>query len=101
MPPRRGSLKRDFYSGSTCLCRFSRPPHTAKRGPFLFLGRKRGSMEARNGSTDEEPSVPPGFPSFRVSELGERQLLARIRERLGNAAEPPAAVVIGIGDDAA
>ena len=43
----------------------------------------------------------PSFPSFRVSELGERQLLARIRERLENAAQPPAAVVIGIGDDAA
>jgi thiamine-monophosphate kinase len=48
-----------------------------------------------------------------VSELGERQLLARIRERLGNvasggapapgqvAATPQAAVIIGIGDDAA
>jgi thiamine-monophosphate kinase len=48
-----------------------------------------------------------------VSELGERRLLARIRERLGNvaprgapapgqaAATPQAAVVIGIGDDAA
>ncbi len=36
-----------------------------------------------------------------VSELGERRLLARIRERLGDAASLSAAVVIGIGDDAA
>ena len=30
MPPRRGSLKRGFYSSSTCLRRFSDPSHTAK-----------------------------------------------------------------------
>ncbi len=31
MPPRRGSLKRGYYSSSTYLRRFSDPPHTAKR----------------------------------------------------------------------
>src|SRR5687768_14335049 len=38
MPPRRGSLKRGYYSSSTCLRRFSDPPHTAKRDTFLLLG---------------------------------------------------------------
>ena len=38
MPPRRGSLKRGYYSSSTCLRRFSDPPHTAKRESFLLLG---------------------------------------------------------------
>ena len=37
MPPRRGSLKRGYYSSSTCLRRFSDPPHTAKR-ETLHLG---------------------------------------------------------------
>ena len=32
----RGSLKRGLCSGSTCYSRFIRPPHTAKRGLFLF-----------------------------------------------------------------
>jgi thiamine-monophosphate kinase len=36
-----------------------------------------------------------------VSELGERPLLARIRERLGSLGRPSARLVIGIGDDAA
>ena len=38
MPPRRGSLKRGYYSSSTCLRRFSDPPHTAKRDIFYLLG---------------------------------------------------------------
>jgi thiamine-monophosphate kinase len=38
MPPRRGSLKRGYYSSSTCLRRFSDPPHTAKRDTSLLLG---------------------------------------------------------------
>ncbi len=37
-------------------------------------------------------------PSPAVADLGERALIARIRERL---APPPASVVVGIGDDAA
>ena len=53
MPPRRGSLKRGYYSSSTCLRRFSDPPHTAKRGIFLT-----------------------------VAELGEHALLARLLTRL-------------------
>jgi thiamine-monophosphate kinase len=36
-----------------------------------------------------------------VSELGERRLLARIRDRLGSCGRPSSGVVIGIGDDAA
>src|SRR5688500_12654022 len=40
MPPRRGSLKRGYYSSSTCLRRFSDPPHTAKRESFLLLGER-------------------------------------------------------------
>ena len=35
MPPRRGSLKRGYYSSSTCFSRFSDPPHTAKRDPLI------------------------------------------------------------------
>jgi thiamine-monophosphate kinase len=53
MPPRRGSLKRGYYSSSTCLRRFSDPPHTAKRGNFLT-----------------------------VAEVGEHALLARLLTRL-------------------
>ena len=53
MPPRRGSLKRGYYSSSTCLRRFSEPPHTAKRGVLLT-----------------------------VAELGEHALLARLLTRL-------------------
>ena len=53
MPPRRGSLKRGYYSSSTCLRRFSDPPHTAKRGVLLT-----------------------------VAELGEHALLARLLTRL-------------------
>jgi thiamine-monophosphate kinase len=49
MPPRRGSLKRGYYSSSTCLRRFSDPPHTAKRDTLLT-----------------------------VAELGEHGLLARL-----------------------
>ena len=33
MPPQRGSLKRGFYSGSTCFCRFNDLP-TRQRGLF-------------------------------------------------------------------
>src|SRR5688500_14151085 len=36
MPPRRGSLTRGYYSSSTCLRRFSDPPHTAKRETYLL-----------------------------------------------------------------
>lgn len=43
------------------------------------------------------PLLPP-TSKVTISELGERQLLARIRARLPG---PPASVVVGIGDDAA
>ncbi len=36
-----------------------------------------------------------------VSEIGERRLLARIRDRLGSLGRPSSGLVIGIGDDAA
>ena len=133
MPPWRGSLKRGFYSGSTCLCRFSSPPHTAKRGLFSSVrqvrGRagvtgavrmprvhsrrlKRGPRHARpaRSTAHQTPVHRTARPHRRtraprhlvddVSELGERRLLARIRERL-DALAAVERLVIGIGDDAA
>ena len=43
-------------------------------------------------------STPADSPSFLVSDLGERALIERIRRRLP---QPPASVLVGIGDDAA
>ena len=81
MPPRRGSLKRGYYSSSTCLRRFSDPPHTAKRDIY----------------DPPRPSVV-GPSGARLTIVSERSLLARLLARLPRLSPT---VLVGPGDDAA
>ena len=75
MPPWRGSLKRGFYSGSTCSRRFSNPPHTAKRDTSTTSNRPAGSPPAPAHAGRHRRTPRRGAPdlSSTVSDLGERR----------------------------
>ncbi len=89
MPPRRGSLKRGYYSGSTCYAGSAILP-TRQSGYFHIPAR---GLRCRGRSSFEQPQL-----QVTVAELGEHALLARLLARLPR---PAASVLVGPGDDAA
>jgi len=54
MPPQRGSLKRGFYSGSTCFCRFNDLP-TRQRGVDRLRRSPASRTRPRQGDCDTLP----------------------------------------------
>ena len=95
MPPWRGSLKRGFYSGSTCLCRFSKPPHTAKRDSYTFWRSTRLGLCMRALVRDVMPSRSLASDGL-LAPASSARASSDDRTRRHRAAS-----VIGIGDDAA
>src|SRR3954468_7935055 len=75
-----------------CGCRRTSP--AGSRTSSSIRGRSRSQSSGRPGPL----SSPGKLPQQRVSDVGERALIERIRSRVPPA---PPALVVGIGDDAA
>lgn len=89
----RGSLKRGFHSGSTCLRRFIDLP--TRQSGTLFVTAPPRTLSG-GGFTPYTTIVTVSFQT--VADRTEAELIAAIQARVP---PPPAWLAVGIGDDAA